>query len=382
MPGSLPGRGKGVALDNRFLRSAAGDSTTIREGCRQPKRGIHRFLRVSHTATQRRFAELYEPTNVPVAFLHGNPHLDNYVKTPRGAAMVDFDRARLGPYVYDTVRFLLSVSLRRAARDRRLLHPVVLESYRRGYLFGASGVGTEEVVALKKKRPKKWQRSTRAYIRSNKVWAERLGKYAVDADEPYLYVMLASYLESRSELEVLDTHFIEAAAVVPGSMGKKHTLLLLTPHDDGDDQRLLDVKEVYDEPDDAWFTNPYPHNGQRMVEAGELHAPGWEIRPGYATFEGVEYWCREVPTQQVKLKRPLTEVEQVDVCFAVGSQLGRAHRLSMDGISAEAHLADFTLRFDNLVDVASELRRELEVAYVLYIDEAERLGPKRLQKTG
>jgi hypothetical protein len=339
-------------------------------------------LRISHQATQARFVELYDPTHVPVAFVHGNPHLDNYVKTPRGAAMVDFDRARFGPYVYDAVRFLVSVSFRRATRDRRLLHPVVLESFRRGYLFGASGVGTEEVVALKRKRPKKWQRTTRAYVRSNKVWAERLRRHEIEADAPRLYVMLASYLESRDELETLDTHFIEAAAVVPGSMGKHHTLLLLTPHDDGDDQRLLDVKEVYDEPDDAWFRNPFAHNGRRMVEAGELHAPGWELRPGFATFEGTEYWCREVPTQQVKLKRPLTEVEQVDVCFAVGSQLGRAHRLSMEGVSMEAHLSDFTMRFDDVVDVAQELRRELEVAWALYVEEAERLARQALRKTG
>jgi hypothetical protein len=54
----------------------------------------------------------------------------------------------------------------------------------------------------------------------------------------------------------------------------------------------------------------------------------------------------------------------------------------MEGVSMEAHLSDFTMRFDDVVDVAQELRRELEVAWALYVEEAERLARQALRKTG
>ncbi|MEQ8894285.1 MAG: DUF2252 family protein, partial [Sandaracinaceae bacterium] len=162
------------------------------------------------------------------------------------------------------------------------------------------------------------------------------------------------------------------------SLGKLHTLLLLEPNRDDIDPRLVDVKEVYDEPDDAYFMNPFGHNGQRMVEAGELHAPGWEQNPGWATYEGVEYWVREIPTQNEKLKRRLTTVQQIDVCFAVASQLGRAHTLSMP-LDAKAHLGCFEALYDHLIEVAAQLRAEVGAAHLSYLDRS-RLKKKASRK--
>ncbi len=316
---------------------------------------------------QARFCELADVESIPTAFIHGNPHLDNYAKTQAGAAMVDFDRSRFGPYAYDVPRFLISVSLKRARPDAEFLHPVVIDSFRRGYLFGLSGLGHEEMGKLKDKRPKKWQRSTRAYVRSKKRWGARLAKHAIDAELPRVRAMLRSYLESRDELEVMDTHRLEAAAEVPGSMGKLHTLMLLTPVDNSEDQRLVDVKETYDERDCAHFFNPFDHNGRRMVEAGELHAPGWEVAPGWASFGGKDYWCREIPTQSLKLKRPLEDVQQVDLCFAVASQLGRAHRVSMPSLETDEHAEHFETSYAEWVELAAQMKRELEMAHVVYL---------------
>ena len=118
-----------------------------------PRRGLHQFYRLCGRAMQKRFVELVDPAQIPQAFVHGNPHLDNYAKTERGAAMVDFDRSRVGPYSYDLVRFLVSLSIRRSHRDHRFLHPVVLANLRRGYAYGAHGRGTEGVERLLGKSP-------------------------------------------------------------------------------------------------------------------------------------------------------------------------------------------------------------------------------------
>ena len=42
---------------------------------------------------QVRFAELVDHRKIPQILIHGNPHVANYCKTERGAAMVDFDRS-------------------------------------------------------------------------------------------------------------------------------------------------------------------------------------------------------------------------------------------------------------------------------------------------
>jgi uncharacterized protein (DUF2252 family) len=372
-------KGDGAMTDHPFLRDSENDPLSLNEACVDPQSGLHRFFRLSTQAMQARFCELADPASIPTAFVHGNPHLDNYAKTQAGAAMVDFDRARFGPYAYDIARFLISVSLRRARRGRAFLHPVVLDSFRRGYLFGLSGLGHEEMGKLRDKPPKKWQKSTRAYVQSKRRWSARLTKHAIDHRAPRVRTLLRSYLKSRDELDILDTHRLDRAAEVEGSMGKLHLLLLLTPLDHSEDQRLVDVKETYIEPDDQFFFSPFDHEGRRMVEAGKLHAPGWEIRPGWASYGGKDYWCREIPTQSLKLKRPLEDVEQVDLCFSVATQLGRAHRASMQGVEADAHATHFASGFGDWVALSEQMKRELEMAHMHYVGS---LGMTSLRRTG
>jgi hypothetical protein len=145
--------------------------------------------------------------------------------------------------------------------------------------------------------------------------------------------------------------------------------MLLDPADPEEDQRLIDVKETYDEEDTEWFRNPFEHNGERMVAAGELYAPGWEIRPGYATWEGRQYWGREIPTHKLKLKSILPEFDQVDAAFAVASQLGAAHRASMVAVDEDEHIEHFEMRFDEWTATAKHLHREMELSHALYVRE-------------
>ncbi|MCA9706628.1 MAG: DUF2252 family protein [Myxococcales bacterium] len=348
-------------------REISCDCSTLQDACAHPRRGLHQFLRLSNVTMRQRFVQLVDVERIPVAFLHGNPHLDNYAKTDRGSAMVDFDRARFGPYAYDLVRFWVSLSVRRATRDHRLMHPVVLASFRRGYAFGARGLGHEAVDRLMSKRPKKWERSTRAYVAADGPWARRMRAHAIDPRRPRIRALWASYLASRDEDLLHDDYAIARAGEVMGSMGKRHLLLLLEPRDRHADQRLLDIKETYDEPDEGPFRSPYPHQGQRMVAAGELHCPGWERAPGWATHGGRQYWCRDIPTHKLKLPQKLSEFEQVDLAFAVASQLGRAHRQSMVGLSADEHLEHFERALDHWVEVATQLRRELELCHGHYV---------------
>ena len=88
--------------------------------------------------------------------------------------MADFDRSRMGPYAYDIVRFLISVSLCRPEQDEQLLHPIILDNFRRGYLYGAlkSQPGFEEMHDLRNQAPKKWQQSTRRYLDSGRKWSK------------------------------------------------------------------------------------------------------------------------------------------------------------------------------------------------------------------
>ena len=354
----------------KFYRSPKKDNDVRRAWYADAKRGVHRYFRHAHPLTQRRFVELTDGMAIPTVFLHGNPHLANYARNPRGVAMVDFDRSRHGPYAYDVVRFLMSVALSGQEDPSNKLPPQVLDSFRRGYLFGASPHidQYEEMHALRSKKPKRWQRSMKRYIASNKgKWAKRLMSYQCDHTQRRYAKLFRSYLQSRAELEDLQRFRIAAAAEVPGSMGKIHTLLLVKSKGGARKNavRLIDVKEVYDEQDWGPFHNPFPHNGQRMVAAGDLYAPNWEINPGWATHGGHEYWVREIAPYQVKLKDDLSPLEQADLCFAVGSQLGRAHTASAGSTTPIVdHLAD---NFGDFTKLAHQMTQEVVDAHDKYV---------------
>ena len=182
--------------------------------------------------------------------------------------------------------------------------------------------------------------------------------------------MLEDYLKNRNETELLDSHKVSRIAEIPGSMGKLHYLFLLEKTKGEDDPILIDIKEVYDEQDTEWYTNPFLHHGIRMNEAGKLYAPNWELRPGHATWKGQQFWGRQIPTQQVKPSNKLNELEQCDLCFSVATQLGSGHGRGVDKATRKLIQRDFENRFSTYVGAAEQMRHELLAALAQYRREA------------
>ncbi len=359
-------------MGQTFNKDPGEDPEQLRRMYVDERRGCHFYFRHMNGRMQQRFAEIVDHDEIPTAFIHGNPHFDNYAKSDSGAAMVDFDRSRFGPYAYDIVRFLVSVMLRGKGEE---LSPVVADAFHSGYLQGALNPhqGFEQMAHLRAKSPKPWEQSTRAYVNSNRRWAGKL-KSNETAPEESMTSLLGEYLSNRNELHLLERFMLLTSACVRGSFGKLHHLFLLVPkrgHDE--DDILIDVKEVYDDPDTRWYYNPFPHNGQRMVAAGDLFAPEWERRPGWATHEGGEYWGRQISPHSVKLKKPLSKGKQQDICFAVASQLGRGHALSVLGMHSKDLADHFRMRFELFVQSAQTLRDELVEGHLDYLERSAAL---------
>ncbi|MDE2314364.1 MAG: DUF2252 family protein, partial [Elusimicrobia bacterium] len=187
--------------------------------------------------------------------------------------------------------------------------------------------------------------------------------------DPKIQALLRGYLENRGEESLLDDYFVEEAGRGQGSMGFRSIYLaVLAPKNpkSGLDRIFLNFKQVRADPDTQWFTNPSPSQGRRMIEAGNLLAPGWEERPGYAALDGVEYYVRQIQPQNAKMKKMLDKEQQEDFVYAVGTQLGRAHALSVKGSPAdiEAHLGS---SWNDLVAAALAIRDEIAAAHARYL---------------
>lgn len=355
-------------MNIKFYREISSDNADIQRQMLDKHSGAHRFFRASGPLMQTRFVELASPENIPKILIHGNPHIANYCKTSRGAAMVDFDRSRVGPYAYDIVRFLVSVSLCGPDDDNDFLHPVVIDHFRRGYLYGLFAnkrYEHEEMHELRTQEPRRWQMNPVDYLESKKKWAKKLFENTVDLSKKR-QKMFDSYLESiNGELDMND-YSITTCSEVPGSMGKMHYLYLLEGLTESLEPVIIDIKEVYSEPDNEWFSNPFEHHGIRMNKAGEVYAPGWEQMPGHATHKGEQFWCRKIPIQQVKLAAPIEKIDQCDLCFSVAAELGRGHSKASQKYNAKSIYSDFSERFDMYIDVSKKIQLELLSAHEVY----------------
>jgi hypothetical protein len=104
-----------------------------------------------------------------------------------------------------------------------------------------------------------------------------------------------------------------------------------------------------------------------MHAAADLYAPGWGLRPGAATLDGVEYDVRQISPLNVKIKKMLNHEQQLDFAYAVGTQLGRAHRLSVQDATPaqlEKHLDE---HYDEIVSAGLTIRDELVDAHARYL---------------
>lgn len=359
-------------VKNFFSKDPTTDTLVMIQNYLEKDRGVFFYFRTMCIRMQERFAQIFDHSDIPKVFLHGNPHLENYVKTEKAAAMVDFDRSRLGPYAWDIVRLLSSIAMRkRKSTNKDFLPNIVLDYFYEGYIrsFNHSSLEFKQLSGLHQIRPQSWEKTTNDYLKSDNKWAKKLKEHPLATDDVMLMGVLNSYLESRNELELLNDYKVEKAGKAEGTLQNKRMLLVLAPKEQKSkkDRILLDIKSVYKDPDNEWYHNPYPHHGLRMIKAAELYAPEVEERVGYATYGGEQFWGREVPSFSYKIKNRLDVTGQLDLAYSVGTQLGQAHRNSILADDAEKLFEHLQRHYKTFVKLAEQLSTEIGQAYAYYI---------------
>lgn len=361
-----------------FDKDPSKDAETARQHYLHDTRGAHFYFRNMLFPMQERFAQLLDHSRMPKVFLHGNPHVDNYAKSARGAAMVDFDRSRIGPYAWDLVRLMVSISLRRK-KQAGFLGPAVAYQLRKGYIEGFSHPERPfaEMAKLKFARPKSDEKSTNAYLNANKKWAAEMRSNPLPTDAPAVMTLLEGYMRNRSEPDLLKDFMVEEAGKGHGSMGTQQIyLVVLAPRSarSNADRIFLNIKEAFSDADTDWYHNPYRNAAERMQRAAELYAPGWDMRPGYIEFDGKHFYVRQIPPFKAKLKKRLDLKKQLDFAYAVGTQLGRAHYLSLQVVSPGDLLDHLKKHYDDIVDAGEKIRGEIVSAHERYLRKMNELG--------
>lgn len=269
----------------------------------------------------------------PKVFLHGNPHLENFRQTVGGVGLLDFDRSRRGPYVWDAIRFLGSLMIFSDAPENKELYKKAIESFSLGYERSAANTSVRHALPSLFTRitPQKGKTLVTNYADARYKWLKKLKKNQLKGKKyKKALEMLDLFLSNRSEEFLLEQYYVHSIGESVGSFGKKHILFWLKDKSKKRQPLLIDLKETYYEPDDLWFSNPFHHSGQRMVESGMLYGSSLEQRVGYFTYEENDYWGREIPAYSLKVPFLLNKTSQEDLAFVVGSQLGKAHALSIE----------------------------------------------------
>lgn len=324
------------------------------------------FFRMACPLMQSKVPRLVNLDSVPKTFIHGNPHLDNYVKTDRGSALMDFDRSRIGPYCWDIIRFLSSLSLRREETDGFIDRKVIdyfLDSYIIHYLHPE--IPSRPLKMLKTVGPEKWQKSTAEYLKSNKRWSRKMRDHALPPDSSYANNLLKAFLDARND-NLLQEFKLSEVGLAPGSLGKNHFIFSLVPKNPDSylDPVLLDIKEVYQEKNTKYFYSPCEHHGDRMIRASKVFADGMEERQGFCTYQNSQYWGRQIPSFAVKVKKFLNLEEQFDFSYSVASELAKGHRKGLlDTKRPELVAKDLRENFDNYYKVSKFLTYELNLAF-------------------
>lgn len=333
--------------------------------------GLYFFYRTRCISLQSNLDRYMDLDGAPLVFLHGNPHVDNYARVGKTAAMIDFDRSRMGPYLWDLIRFASGLMLK-TKNSNTSLSPVIKEALTEGYLerIQDSSLGFEPVQQLMDVEPQEWETSTEAYIKHGKKWAKKLRLDPEDADDPYYERILKKYAHSRHYPELVELYDIEEVGTATGSLGNKRFLMHLKPHNKKSDHMLLDMKEVYRDLDTEYFYNPYRKHAHRMIEASQLYAPGVEKGLGYVLDKGKEFWVRVIPSFKAKIKGTLKESLAEELAYKVGCQLGMAHHRSCLFCSPTYLEKHFLSNKKNIFKVAEKMTKDIIKNYELFVDQS------------
>ena len=356
-----------------YLKTPEFDQDKLIRSYLHPDKGLFFYFRHMCMRMQAHFTTLIPHEKIPKVFIHGNPHTENYLITDQGSGMADFDRSRIGAYAWDITRFLCSLSLKRADTGAPFLNATVLEYFREGYMRGFEVHKTPYKEASKSTDRANfdvWYNSTREYLNAEVKWAKEMRKTPLNANNKVLVKILEGYLKSRKEENLLKEYEIEEAGKAKGTFGNKRILVVLQPKkNQSKDKILLELKTVYQDPDTEHYYNPFKHHGLRMIKASELYAPQVEQGLGYTTYKGQEYWGRQIPHRSAKIKNVLNEFEQVDIAYSVATQLGRAHRKSLQkDLKPDTLLKHFQQHYDLFVALGMQMNQELIQGHQKYVE--------------
>ena len=159
---------------------------------------------------------------IPRVFIHGNPHLDNYVRTFSGSGMVDFDRSRIGPYIWDVIRYLSSVILRGDSEDKVNVKKSIIDAFLEGYFssFTNPDIYFPMPQFVKSIIPQAAELTMKNYLSANIKWAKRMRKSPLTITSKLINTMVYPYLKSRNEEGLLNYYEITEAGISEGSLGK------------------------------------------------------------------------------------------------------------------------------------------------------------------
>ena len=286
------------------------------------------LFRILGPQLQKIFSEIISLHETPRVLLHGNPHLENYSRTHCGAGLIDFDRSRVGPTLWDIARGLASITFW-SKKDRLRANSEVTRLFFQGYLFGVSDplAYWEIPDFLRQVRPKSFQQTPQRYLESGKKWSKKVQRDSVELTDLFYLDLYRSYCETLPPNSLRHWELSQVAEV-KGSMGKKHYVYVLETSVKTREPILLDIKETYAEEDNEFFSNPFTHQGERMIAASRIYSPGLEQRIGYCSHSGEQYWVRQIPSFNVKVAEELEYDEMLQLSRAVGIQIGRGHRIA------------------------------------------------------
>lgn len=350
-----------------FIRYPWMDDAKMRVLIANDPTGPHSLFRKMQENVQAAMHEQLATDDFPKVFLHGSPHIDNYTQTLSGVGMIHFDRAYVGPYAWDIVCFLLSLSLRQEEALDKPLAILALEKFQQGYIDGIDNNDYyESCPVIRDGAIKPWHECIEAYIQQRKNWILKSYKQQIPIDDPICNLLLQEYFASRHEKNDYQTVSIGFAK---GDADADHFIYILMRGDN--DYRLVDIKPTKDylNPNTNYrsqYDNPYFHHGQRMIAASQLYAPGVTIEEGFATINSQHYWGRSVPTLNKKFKNMLAEDKAQSLAYAVGTQLGRAHSLSVIDLDIERLRNHAKEHFEQLTDCTHFLQQEIIKSTIYY----------------
>ncbi|MFN7098675.1 MAG: phosphotransferase, partial [Gammaproteobacteria bacterium] len=213
----------GITPRELFWHYIADEPTSVQSKLKNNESGPYLFFRRSKTPIQARLAQLFPPDKIPRVFLHGSPHIDNYAKTNFGYGIIDFDRAYIGPYIWDVVCVLLAINLRNPETHTQHIPKTIWQVFYDSYLyhFQHPELPSRPYAPLEFITPKKWELNIDFYLKDKHKWAKKLYHAPLSLDDPIALAVLADYKNNLPSTSILENFEITNVARAAGSFGRR-----------------------------------------------------------------------------------------------------------------------------------------------------------------